>query len=130
MTPLQAIHKNCVHCMGGNSCMVRGCDQEDCPAFLYRNGKIEPGADRRTLRAIRRFCLQCAGSVGDANHCTAGKAYLGLEPCPLYPFRKGKNPNVTAETRDQLRRAARKHCFLPAHGSKMDPESTGRGVQI
>ena len=38
------------------------------------------------LKAIRKNCIQCIGSIREIPKCTASKS------CPLYPFRMGKNP--------------------------------------
>lgn len=54
------------------------------------------------LRAIRQKCLDCSGgSVTEVDRCV-------IKDCPLYPYRKGKNPNrtprvLTDEQRDMLR---------------------------
>jgi hypothetical protein len=54
------------------------------------------------LRAIRKFCLECAGSSPEVDLCTAnpedieraGTAGDEIEyaGCPLYDYRKGHNP--------------------------------------
>jgi hypothetical protein len=38
ITPLKAIHKKCLECVGRPS-LVRRCDSKDCPLFVYRFGK-------------------------------------------------------------------------------------------
>jgi hypothetical protein len=48
------------------------------------------------LRAIRKFCLECAGSSREVELCTAGPKQPGdggdYGGCPLYDFRQGHNP--------------------------------------
>lgn len=39
MTPLKAIRKNCIECMGGSISSVKSCDITDCPLHKYRFGK-------------------------------------------------------------------------------------------
>ena len=39
LTPLRAIRKNCLDCMGGNATEVRRCPMENCPLYPYRFGK-------------------------------------------------------------------------------------------
>ena len=59
------------------------------------------------LEAIRRFCVQCEGdSPTSVTECL-------YKACPFYayrlgvalPFRLGKSPNVTTETREKRRAA-------------------------
>jgi hypothetical protein len=41
----------------------------------------------RPLKAIRAKCLDCAPELAHLGKC-------GMEGCPLYPFRQGKNPTL------------------------------------
>lgn len=46
------------------------------------------------VKAIHAFCMECyGGSAREVGKCTSapGSQY----PCPLYPFRTGKNPYRT-----------------------------------
>jgi len=38
------------------------------------------------LKAIRKYCLGCVGSVGEVRHCED-------DSCSLHIYRFGKNPN-------------------------------------
>lgn len=46
------------------------------------------------IRSIRAFCVECIGGAAHVEECTALK-------CPLYPFRMGKNPNISEESREK-----------------------------
>ena len=89
-TPLQSIRKECLYCMGGSFKLVAECETITCGLWSYRTGRIEPGADRRLLRVIRQFCLQCVGSAIEVRKCT-GKLLDGTI-CNLHPYRHGKRP--------------------------------------
>ena len=47
---------------------------------------------RAVARAIRVFCLQCAGDEDAVRECPAGKPYGIHDPCPLYGYRFGRLP--------------------------------------
>ena len=57
------------------------------------------------LKAIRKFCLECAGSSQEVAACTADKRDIallngkeeaeGCVECPLWPFRLGHRPGYT-----------------------------------
>jgi hypothetical protein len=49
------------------------------------------------IRSIRAFCVECIGGAAYVEECTAVK-------CQLYPFRMGKNPNISAETKEKSKR--------------------------
>ena len=53
---------------------------------------------KNPIKAIHAFCVQCYGSR-DVAECTSypGSRY----PCPLYPFRTGKNPFRAERTEAQ-----------------------------
>ena len=108
LTPLRAIRKQCVQCMGGSPRLVADCPGRDCPLYPYRMGRLD-GADGHTLRAIRQYCLGCAGSSQAVRDCYGDTAVDG--PYPLYRFRLGKNPNISKETRQKRRMVALKHGF-------------------
>ena len=42
------------------------------------------------IRAIRAKCLECAGSRKRVHDCDRGPE--ASEPCPLHPYRMGRNP--------------------------------------
>jgi len=104
-TALESIRLFCLGCMGGARSLVAECPSEDCIFYLYRSGAIEPGASRRLLKVIRSYCDACAPG-GDVAGCTAGKIYLDLSPCPIWPFRSGRSPYYSAEAREQRRTRA------------------------
>ena len=57
---------------------------------------------RSPLKAIRKNCILCIGSIREVPNCTAEKS------CPLFPFRMGKNPFRTPRVvTDEQREAAR-----------------------
>lgn len=45
---------------------------------------------KNPVKAIRKFCVDCMGSPYETINCTAAPGTR--TPCPLYPFRQGKNP--------------------------------------
>jgi len=104
-TALESIRLFCIGCMGGSFALVAECPSVDCIFYPYRSGAIEPGASRRLLRVIRSYCDGCAPG-GDVAGCTAGKVYLALAPCPVWPFRRGVSPYYSAEAREQRRTRA------------------------
>ena len=104
-TALESIRLFCVGCMGGSFVLVSECPSVNCAFHPYRSGAIEPGAPRRLLKVIRSCCDTCAPG-GDVAGCTAGKIYLDLSPCPLWPFRSGRSPYYSAEAREQRRARA------------------------
>lgn len=115
ITPLKAIRKQCLHCMGGSFRLVSECPDVDCPLYPYRFGRLQPGISGRTIRIIRQYCLGCAGSAHEVKTCQGNEIYLGNEPCVLWPFRLGKNPNYSMEAREKRRAIALKHGFRPMH---------------
>lgn len=104
MTPGKAIRKHCVDCVDspfkvakcGGDKMIGGQGDENgvCYYFPHRLGKGRP-----SVKIIRKFCLECQG--GDKTKKVQPREVLdGVKFCPLkncysYPFRMGKNPNVT-----------------------------------
>ena len=90
MTPLRAIRKVCVECVGsfhevrdcgGDACLgVQGDRQGVCYFFPFR-----PTKGRPSVKLLRKFCLECQG----------GSSRLVAEcrtNCPLHQYRFGKNP--------------------------------------
>lgn len=87
MTPKQATTAFCRGCVDGlnhperiEQCQGDQAIPEACPLYPYRLG-----GKRVTVKAIRKFCLQCQGSSPGVQDCPTGD-------CPLYDFRMGKNP--------------------------------------
>lgn len=90
LTPLQSIRKECLNCMGGTSKLVVECETITCVLWSCRTGRIAESADRRLLRVIRQFCLQCVGSSDEVRKCT-GKMLDGIV-CSFHQYRRGKRP--------------------------------------
>jgi hypothetical protein len=104
-TALESIRLFCIGCMGGQRNLVADCPSTGCIFFNYRMREIADGASRRLLKVIRSYCDGCAPG-GDVACCTAGKIYLDLSPCPVWPFRSGRSPYYSAEAREQRRTRA------------------------
>ena len=90
MTPLGAIRKICVACVGspygvrdcgGDKCIGgQGGENGVCCLFPYRLSKGRP-----SVKTIRKFCLECMGGSSKLiSECGSD--------CPLHSYRFGKNP--------------------------------------
>jgi len=104
-TALESIRLFCIQCMGERFSLVTGCPSVDCIFYPYRMGVIPDGASRRLLRVIRSYCDICAPG-GDVAGCAAGRCFLDLSACPIWPFRSGRSPYYSAEAREQRRARA------------------------
>ena len=91
MTPLKAIRKICVECVGsfqevidcgGDKCLGdQGDENNVCFFYPYRMGKGRP-----SVKLIRKFCLECmGGSKSLVSKCEKPN-------CPLHKYRHGRNP--------------------------------------
>lgn len=91
MTPLKAIHRFCVECVGSSHLVeeCRGdkmiCRQGDengrCFFFPFRTGKGRP-----SVKLIRNFCRECmGGKTSFVRECPS-------TTCPVFPYRMGNNP--------------------------------------
>jgi len=98
MTPCEAIRSFCVECVGsvydvhkcgGNRCKNGGSvNNEVCWFYPYRMGMGRP-----SVKTIRKTCLWCMGESEQlVRECWTPE-------CALHPFRMGRNPNITEETR-------------------------------
>lgn len=101
-SPLRSIRRFCLRCCGGQAREVALCTSGSqlipggvCSLFPLRFGTRpserslegwQGGAPLRPLKAIRARCLDCAPEDAQLGNC-------GMEDCPLYPFRRGRNPN-------------------------------------
>jgi len=86
MRPLTAIRKYCVDsCMNHHSNEVLKCPSTDCPFYTLRFGKKEI-SDIRPIKKIKEYCIDCSDGVQNIKKCSFTK-------CPLFLFKKGKNPN-------------------------------------
>ena len=90
MSPLKAIRKFCVQCVGsadqikncgGHKMYGQGYPNGQCWFYPYRMGRGRP-----SVKTIRKHCLECmGGSYKLVRNCATFA-------CPLYPFRLGTNP--------------------------------------
>jgi len=76
----QAIREQCHNCSGWSWKEVVNCQSNDCPLFLYRNGKGKQDAKKRA-KVIRSYCLWCCGEQHQEMLKCVSK------DCPLYPYR-------------------------------------------
>ncbi|MEI8371860.1 MAG: hypothetical protein WCJ35_03390 [Planctomycetota bacterium] len=96
-TPAKSIRLHCLDCYGTSSA-VANCEATTCSLYAYRLGRKSQSAPRRT-KAIRTYCLGCVcGETGQVRKCTAGLSANGYH-CPLWQFRMGVNPVVSAAAR-------------------------------
>lgn len=87
-TYLESIRAFCLECMGGSFKLVEYCPSEKCHFYPYRLGKIPcPKPKITPLRAIKFYCLECAGAVDEVKICP-------LKKCPVYSYRFGTNPKL------------------------------------
>lgn len=106
-TPLEAIRVFCVECQGGSFQAVTDCVDSQCPFFLYRHGVSLAKGQHSPVRACRKYCFEnCLPGSGpdEIRNCCGDEGLLG--PCPVFPFRMGRNPNISDATRESRRRAA------------------------
>ena len=90
MTPLKAIRKVCVTCVGspyavencgGDKCLGgQGDENGVCYLYPYRMGKGRP-----SVKTIRKLCIECVGGSKYLGACGGGD-------CPLSPYSYGKHP--------------------------------------
>jgi hypothetical protein len=100
-TPLKAIRRHCVECVGGAADVLE-CGGDHlltggaCSFFPYRMGRGRP-----SVKTIRKFCLDCmGGSQAFVRECEN-------TGCTLHPYRMGRNPNFSKDiARNLLGRAA------------------------
>lgn len=126
-TALESIRAFCLQCMAGARSLVADCPSTECGFYGYRMGSISDGAPRQLLKVVKSYCAACAPE-GDVGGCTAGRCYLSLDPCPVWPFRFGKNPHIGREQRDKLRQHAQRQYKLAGGEARFRPRIGGRGV--
>lgn len=105
-SPLQAIRAFCLECEGSFD-NVKNCLYPGCPFYAYRHGTRPEGQPHQPLKTIKTYCFeecQCGSSSYEVLTCQGDLAAIG--PCPVFPFRMGKNPNISVETREKLRQIA------------------------
>ena len=94
MTPLRAIRKVCIACVG-NAYEVKDCGGEKCfggqgdekGICIFYNYRI--GKGRPSVKLLRRFCLEC---MSGSSQSVAGCQSLN---CSVGEYRFGKNPKRT-----------------------------------
>lgn len=129
-TPLEAIRLFCVECMGGSFQGVSECNDRACPFHDYRHGKSLMAGLLAPVRACRKYCLEYClpeGGPDGVKDCGGDTALLG--PCPVFPFRMGKNPNrqkpLSPERRAALVEGGKRYHFTPGDRPLSGPsEST------
>ena len=137
-TPLQAIRAFCLEC-DGTSYTVNDCLYPQCPFYDFRFGRLPEGRASDSVAVIKTYChKEC--QAGSGSHevltCQGDKAVLG--PCPVFPFRMGKNPNksilLSEERRAALVEAGKEYRFRTGPDPPFDPvgsmEEAGAIVQI
>lgn len=108
-SPIEAIRAFCVQCQGSSYEAVINCNDLDCVFYAYRRGKTSEHENTQPVKAIRKYChviCQCGAGSDEVKNCQGDKAALG--PCPVFPFRMGRNPNIKPETREKRRQTAYK----------------------
>ena len=86
LTPIRAIRKECLNCMGQSFEAVNLCVSNRCGLWDYRLGKRNNQAKLTPIKAIREFCRQCVdGEYSRIVGCD-------VINCKVREFRFGKNP--------------------------------------
>lgn len=103
-----AVRRFCLDCQGASPAAVRACADAGCalwpcrlPGVCAAGDAAEAGraGSRGLLRAVRRYCLDCAGGRHEVRACQARQA------CPLWSYRFGVRP--------QTWRAVHRRFFAP-----------------
>jgi len=124
LSPLQAIRAFCLWC-GGSALDVRMCPGIACAFYAYRMGAIPEGASRSLIKAIKGRCLDC--KPDGAADCDAFEAYETHSPCPCWPFRMGRNPNIGQDVREKRREQGKRSGFKPGPQPETAP---GNGPDV
>lgn len=89
---------------------------------MKRRKKVIPIANiQNPVKAIHAFCMECyGGSAREVVNCTSapGSRY----PCPLYPFRTGKNPFRTKREMTEEQKAAAAERLAKAREAKKNAD--------
>ena len=113
-SPIQAIHSFCKQCQNTRfSTHVEACNYLECPLWGYRMGKPDSGKYRTPLGGLKTYCMrECQALEGakppteEVKNCMGDcPASEAGEPCPLFPFRMGKNPNRKGSTASKRKRS-------------------------
>lgn len=135
-TPLESVRRFCMECQGDCSTAryVRECRDTACPIHASRHGETLGGREHKPLAVIKAYCHTYCLPDGhkEVLTCQGDKAYAG--PCPLYPYRMGKNPYrkpLSDERRLALVEAGKNSRFSPGvNGLSRASESTETGKAI
>lgn len=86
-TPVMAMRKRCLDCVGNDYQSVRSCTRIHCKLHRYRLGKRPPkGTADSPLRTIREYCRWCCvGQLSEVRQCPVAS-------CPIYRYRLGLRP--------------------------------------
>ena len=103
-TPGQCVRAFCTACVGGKSTDVRECQGDKCgnctqgKVCLFFPFRMRTG--RPSVRLLRAMCLECQGQSAQlVRECHETE-------CVLFPWRFGKNPYISEETRELSRQRA------------------------
>ena len=70
------------------------------------------------VKAIRKHCLECAGSSKEVTLCP-------IQECPLYPFRFGKNPFHSRTWTEEQRQAVAERFAAARAANECESEASG-----
>ncbi len=124
-SPLVAIRAFCSWCCGGSAPEVRLCPYSNCAFHPYRGSIIPAGVSRSLVRIIKARCQDCMpeGPAG----CEAYQPFAIHLPCPCWPFRLGRNPNIGIEQREKLRAMGKERGFKPGPQADSAPRIDSKG---
>jgi hypothetical protein len=124
-SPLTSIRRFCVDCQGGSFEAVINCTDLICPFYEYRYGDKLPTGRHSPVKACKTYChAYCnPGGPDEVRNCQGDKAEF--HPCPVYPFRMGRNPNkqkpLSEERRLALVEMGKKYAFKPGAKAPFQP---------
>ena len=93
---IACIRRFCLDCQGGSPRAVRECPDGDCRLHAWRLAALGKGGKemlRAARRAVRGFCLLCAGGRTEVRRCAA------RDGCPLWRYRFGVCPHTYRRVR-------------------------------
>jgi hypothetical protein len=85
---LKAIREECLTCLDGHYALIKECQaKETCLLWPFRMGVRSEETGLDPFEAIKKHCLECAGSLQGVYACPRIK--FNGTPCSLHPFRLG-----------------------------------------